>query len=653
MFLIYSIQLIYFRSILILPNSKSLMNWTSSVNAEPGIFSEVMQSLETLNAEDKHCNLCLDAMSLRKQIIWSDKYNKYVGYCDFGRELNLEETDTPAREALFFMLVSLNGKWKLPIGYVLQNKITAVTQAELVKNILKHSYSSGLTIWGITCDGAYTNTSMMKILGCNIGNSYSEIKCWFPHPITNKKVYFIPDACHNLKLARNTLGNCKVLKSNQGFIRWDHICNLHNIQQEIHLKFANKLSNSHINWYNNKMKVSYAAQTLSSSTADALHFLKQEKVSKFENINATEEYCRVIDNIFDFLNSKCIYSKNFKSPITKQNIHALKNRILPLIQYLYTLKFEDQPLHTSNKKTFILGFAIAVKSLFKIAKAIFVDSSLNFNYVLTYKFSQDHLELLFGQIRQRGGSNNNPNVIQLKTAIKQILLKNSLKLNTNGNCNTFDDDVMCSIFDFKWNKNVHFDGNESDDNDYNILNRFQLIDNLSPYVQSAKENILYYILGYIIMKIITKIECDSCRKCLFNEKSDHNYHCSSTYAKFVNLRQNGGLISGSESAFKIIIEAEKVLLSLTNNLTHLNVPNLNKKIIYQCSNKLTTDHNIFSKLDCNSTILERPHKMVLITVLINRYLSIRLKSFSKQYSASINVDSKRQKYNKLVLFSNH
>jgi len=76
---------------------------------------------------------------LRKQILWSEKCNKFIGYCDFGGELQLEGSicpDTPAIEALFFMLVSLNGKWKLPIAYVLQNKTTAIAQAELVKSIL-------------------------------------------------------------------------------------------------------------------------------------------------------------------------------------------------------------------------------------------------------------------------------------------------------------------------------------------------------------------------------------------------------------------------------------------------------------------------------------------------------------------------------------
>jgi len=46
------------------------------------------------------------------------------------------------------------------------------------------------------------------------------------------------------------------------------------------------------------------------------------------------------------------------------------------------------------------------------------------NYILTYTFSQDHLELFFAQIRQRYESNNNPYVVQFKTALKQILFKN-------------------------------------------------------------------------------------------------------------------------------------------------------------------------------------------------------------------------------------
>lgn len=127
-----------------------------------------------------------------------------------------------------------------------------------------------------------------------------------------------------------------------------------------------------------------------------------------------------------------------------------------MVDYLYTLKFKDNFVHKSNKKTFIIRFTIPIKSMFSIAETIFSIqySSMNFSYILTYSFSQDHLEILFGQIRQRLGSNNNPNVVQFKTAIKQILLKNCIKCKSNGNCNTFDNDIKGGILDLKWSKKV-------------------------------------------------------------------------------------------------------------------------------------------------------------------------------------------------------
>lgn len=43
-------------------------------------------------------------------------------------------TETPATEVLVFLLASINGKWKLPIEYLLQNKINVSIQVELFKS---------------------------------------------------------------------------------------------------------------------------------------------------------------------------------------------------------------------------------------------------------------------------------------------------------------------------------------------------------------------------------------------------------------------------------------------------------------------------------------------------------------------------------------
>lgn len=54
-------------------------------------------------------------------------------------------------------------------------------------------------------------------------------------------------------------------------------------QENIGLHLANKLTSAHIDWRKNIMKVKMAAQTLSSSTADAIQFLRLLEESTFKN----------------------------------------------------------------------------------------------------------------------------------------------------------------------------------------------------------------------------------------------------------------------------------------------------------------------------------------------------------------------------------
>lgn len=72
--------------------------------------------------------------------------------------------------------------------------------------------------------------------------------------------------------------------------------------------------------------------------------------------------------------------------------------------------------------------------------------------MLTFKFSQDHPEIFFSKIRQRFGNNNNPNVLELRTALKQILLKNSISSSYAANCITLDNTGSESVFEIRWAK---------------------------------------------------------------------------------------------------------------------------------------------------------------------------------------------------------
>ncbi|XP_022183169.1 uncharacterized protein LOC111042780 [Myzus persicae] len=79
------------------------------------------------------------------------------------------------------------------------------------------------------------------------------------------------------------------------------------------------------------------------------------------------------------------------------------------------------------------------------------NSNFNHKYLLTYKCSQDHLEMLFFKIHQRLGNNNNPNVVELKTSLKKMLLKNAISSSYAANCMAFDN-TSESIFEIRWRK---------------------------------------------------------------------------------------------------------------------------------------------------------------------------------------------------------
>ena len=78
-------------------------------------------------------------------------------------------------------------------------------------------------------------------------------------------------------------------------IRWDLVRKLYNVQEREGIRAGNRLTKSHIEYSNNKMKVKLAAQTLSRSTAMGLRLCKDLKVEGFESVDATCDYILHMD----------------------------------------------------------------------------------------------------------------------------------------------------------------------------------------------------------------------------------------------------------------------------------------------------------------------------------------------------------------------
>ena len=403
----------YVRSILPLPHPSLIRKWSSILECEPGFIKEAFESLEK-NAmscpEKKDCFLIIDAMSTRKQTLWDPKQDRYVGFVNYGA-IPTEKPDTLASEAVVFLLVGARSHWKCPIGYFLADKMSSKSQAQLVQIALEMAAEAGLRIWSITTDGNSVNISMFRELGCNFNTtSFQSMVTKFKHPSRNYYVYAILDPYHMLKLAGNALAHLNsFFDEENNLIKWNFFKSLNTIQESEGFTLANKLSSKHLQFQKHKMNVKLAAQTLSSSVADAIEFLHVSmKLCEFEDSCGTVKFVRMTDRLFDILNSRNPLGRGFNQPLQTASTEICEEILKSSANYLLSLKTHtefQQLLSTHPRKTFIIGFVTSIKSTIEMANEMFtIDQP--FKYLLTYKYSQDHIELLFSCIRAKGGWNN-------------------------------------------------------------------------------------------------------------------------------------------------------------------------------------------------------------------------------------------------------
>ncbi|KAJ8964124.1 hypothetical protein NQ314_005120 [Rhamnusium bicolor] len=237
----------------------------------------------------KYCALIVDAISIRKQIIWDDSQGKFQGYCDLGGIPTVNSEDA-ASEALMFPIVAYKNNFKCPTAYFLTNKTNATLQAQLIDCCIRKLFEIGITVHSITCDGT---------------------------------------------------------------------------------------------------------AVLSSGVAIALDYLRVSGSADFQGSDATIEFIRKLDRIFDILNARNPFGKGFKAPIKPNSIEYFKEVFKETTEYLKTLTVDNVPVFHSLRKTFALGLSVAMDSMLHLACYLFQLEDLNLRYFLSYKCSQDHLELFF------------------------------------------------------------------------------------------------------------------------------------------------------------------------------------------------------------------------------------------------------------------
>lgn len=94
--------------------------------------------------------------------------------------------------------------------------------------------------------------------------------------------------------------------------------------------------------------------------------------------------------------------------------------------------------------------------------------------------------MFFSKIRQRFGNNNNPNALELRTALKQVLLKNLISPSYAANCIALDSTGSESVFEIHWAKKTLVDNVIEENEDKNISDFLPNVDSCD----LVKDNIL-------------------------------------------------------------------------------------------------------------------------------------------------------------------
>lgn len=349
--------------------------------------------------------LIFDEMSTRKHSQWDPSAKEYIGHVTVGKPEEYEYTIPLCKEVLVLMVSGIGEEFKLPIGYFFSNGIGSEEKAAIVNEALYRLNNTGSTVGALVFDGPIANIETAKKLGAK----FNLQQPYFANPFDkNSFVNVILDPPHMIKLSRNCLGNKNVIYNEDGDeICWKFIEQLHAIQLNQNINLGNKLTKTHIEYQSNKMNVKLAAQTISNSVATSIDYLNKEaKLDDFRGSEATTQYLRIFNNIFDIMNTKQGHTdKKFKRPFTEETIDEFIAYFQMVKNYIKGLRLLEngkvKDILKTRSHTPFFGFFHNMTSFVNIYRNYIIPNGYSEFY--TFNVSQDHLETFFGAVRSLGG----------------------------------------------------------------------------------------------------------------------------------------------------------------------------------------------------------------------------------------------------------
>lgn len=633
--------------------------WYSAINGKPGFSTEAFEALKRkaidANTAGNEILACLifDEVAIRKQLEFDEHNNVKIGMVNFGTNLIEQDDSKYAKEALVYMVAGVNENFKIPVAYFLISGLKADEKAALTQWVILNVGKTGIKITGLSFDGLVANFSMARQMGADIEND----KPYIENPHSDDKIYLFPDACHMLKLIRNRFASKKILyDAANDPIEWRFVEALVKYQQDENLNLGNQINKKHLQWEKRKMSVRLAAQTLSNGVADSIDFLRNKGVDEFQGSAPTTHFICRNNNIFDILNSRKESATCYKQSISSTTKDVFFKYFDESIEYIRNLKLSRNGrsiLHSKSKTPFV-GLIIDMQN-FQSFYAKYVESNI-IPCIYTFRFSQDHLELLFASIRQMFGCNDNPSCRQFESAWRRLLGQHQITASEAANCENNDTQYLTVLnsssrketnvkFKKTLGKDVQPSANQQncgepayEMDDEEIWNLRSLI--LDSGSSNIENHMISYTASVLQNKIIegkwySRIKCAGCFLA-FSEDEHIN-------DEFVNLKmRTKNVRPAAKSTFQICMTTEKLMQK--SNYEPKNYDRLTENVLKILSFDELFPFSYFETHD------EPEHKSVLINMIMKMYIKKRQEYICHCKTLAAHDAFIRHKLKKLVHF---
>lgn len=159
------------------------------------------------------------------------------------------------------------------------------------------------------------------------------------------------------------------------------------------------MTQAHIDFHSNPMKVKLAVETLSASTANAIEYLMKQGHSEFHGVDAMIKYIRTCDSIFNTFNSTTTSCTKdpLKQMMSVENACAIFEVFEMTRNYFKGLQCRTEklgklvPICHAGLKTAFQGCIVNIETLTSLYKEL-VEANL-FSHIPVHSLSQDHLEV--------------------------------------------------------------------------------------------------------------------------------------------------------------------------------------------------------------------------------------------------------------------